>query len=213
MKSLIPVIFLLTISHVYAQQFSDTLDRGTNFIRFNPLNLTDVSEPNISFGAERRITNNISLALDAGYIVYSNRFHDLGRSSGFIVRPAVRYFPNKSRIFFEGELHYKQATHHLHDWIGREVAGGVPAYEEYREFRLRKQVIGIHFKFGMLMPVTERLWFEFYLGIGPRFRKFTVVEEKGFVYNFNLDFEDVSTGTTERLVAVPMGWRVLYRFR
>src|SRR6478672_9113548 len=123
MKSLIPVIFLLTISHVYAQQFSDTLDRGTNFIRFNPLNLTDVSEPNISFGAERRITDNISLALDAGYIVYSNRFHDLGRSSGFIVRPAVRYFPNKSRIFFEGELHYKQATHHLHDWIGREVAG------------------------------------------------------------------------------------------
>jgi len=164
-------------------------------------------------GAERRISNEVSLALDAGYIMMSQRFHDLGRSSGFIIRPAVRFFPDKRKIFFEAELHYKQNTHHIHDWIGRDVSGGVAAYEEFREFRLRKQVIGVHLKFGALIPVTKRLWFEFYLGAGPRFRKFTVVEGKDFLYNFDLHFENVTTGDRETLGAIPMGWRILYRVR
>jgi hypothetical protein len=177
------------------------------------MNLADVSEPNISFGAERRISKHVSLAMDASYIVMSQRFHDLGRSSGFIIRPAVRYFPEKSGIFLEAELHYKQHTHHIHDWVGRNIAGGVPAYEEYKAFRLRKQVIGMHLKFGRLMPVTNRLWLEFYIGVGPHFRKFTVVEQKDLVYNFELIYENLSTGETERLVAIPMGCRILYRIR
>ena len=213
MKTLLPVLLLLVCKCAIAQRLSDTLAKGNTFARFNVLNLVDVSEPNISFGAERRISNHISLAMDAGFIVTSQRFNDLGRSYGFIIRPAVRYFPENSRIFFEAELHYKQHTHHIHDWIGRDISGGVPAYEEYKAFRLRKQVIGMHLKFGRLMPVTNRLWLEFYIGVGPHFRKFTVVEQKDLVYNFELLYENVTTGETENLVAIPMGCRILYRIR
>jgi hypothetical protein len=213
MKTLFQVILLLMSKCLIAQNFPDTLIKGNTFLRFNVVNLADVPEPNISFGADRRISNHVSLAMDAGYIIMSQRFHDLGRSSGFIIRPAVRYFPDKGKIFFEAELHYKQHTHHIHDWIGQDIAGGVAAYEEYKEFRLRKQVIGMHLKFGRLMPVTNRLWFEFYIGVGPHFRKFTVVEQKGFVYNFELLYENVTTGETESLVAIPMGCRILYRIR
>jgi hypothetical protein len=213
MKNLLPVLLLLMNDCALAQKFPDTLAPGNTFLRFNVVNLADVSEPNISFGAERRISNHISLAMDASYIVMSQRFHDLGRSSGFIIRPGARYFPDKGKIFFEAELHYKQHTHHIHDWIGRDIAGGVAAYEEYKEFRLRKQVIGIHLKFGRLIPITNRLWMEAYIGVGPHFRKFTVVEEKSLVYNFELLYENVTTGETESLVAIPMGCRILYRIR
>jgi hypothetical protein len=213
MKTLFHVILLLVSKCLIAQNFPDTLIKGNTFLRFNVANLADVSEPNISFGFDRRISNHVSLAMDAGYIIMSQRFNDLGRSSGFIIRPAVRYFPDKGKIFFEAELHYKQHTHHIHDWIGRDIAGGVAAYEEYKEFRLRKQVIGMHLKFGRLMPVTNRLWLEFYIGVGPHFRKFTIVEQKGLVYNFELLYENVTTGETERLVAIPMGCRILYRIR
>jgi len=213
MKASVLIILLVICEITVAQKLSDTLTEGNTFLRFNIANIVDVSEPNISFGAERRISDHFSLALDAGYILMSQQFRDNGNSSGFIIRPAVRYFPEKSKIFFEAELHYKQHTHHLADWIGRDVVAGVPAYEEYRDFRLRKQVIGPHLKFGAVMPVKKRLWFEFYVGIGIHWRKYTVVEGRDLAYRFNQQFETISTGNTEKLVAMPIGWRILYRLR
>jgi hypothetical protein len=213
MRVLTYLLLIMVYQNVKAQKLSDTLTTGSTLLRFNIINLVDVSEPNISFGAERRISGRLSLALDAGYIVHSQRFHDIGRSSGFIIRPAVRYFPEKSRIFLEAEVHYKQHTHHIHDWIGRDVVAGVPAYQEYKEFRLRKQVIGPHFKFGTLIPVNNRFWFEFYVGVGIHFRKYSVVGEKNVVYTFNQDLQTVTTGDSKTLVAVPVGWRILYRLR
>ena len=82
-----------------AQKLSDTLAKGNTFLRFNIVNIVDVSEPNISFGVERRISDHVSLTLDAGYILMSQRFRENGNSSGFIIRPAVRYFPEKRKIF------------------------------------------------------------------------------------------------------------------
>lgn len=213
MKGPVLIILLMMCEMAEAQKLSDTLAKGNTFLRFNIVNIVDVSEPNISFGVERRISDHVSLTLDAGYILMSQRFRENGNSSGFIIRPAVRYFPEKRKIFFEAELHYKQHTHHLTDWIGRDVVAGVPAYEEYRNFRLRKQVIGPHFKFGALMPVKKRLWFEFYAGIGIHWRKYTVVEGRDLAYRFDQQFEIITTGNTEKLVAIPIGGRILYRLR
>jgi hypothetical protein len=213
MRVLTYFLLLVVCQHVKAQKLPDTLTTGSTFLRFNIINLADLSESNISFGAERRISGRFSLALDAGYIVLSQRFRDKGKSSGFIIRPALRYFPEKSRIFFEAELHYKQHTHRIHDWVGRDAVAGVAAYEEYKEFRLRKQVIGPHLKFGTLVPVNNRLWFEFYVGVGIHFRKYSIVGEKDAVYTFDDDFLTITTGNEETLVAIPAGWRILYRFK
>jgi hypothetical protein len=213
MKIFTLVILLMLCSIASAQIRAVPLSKGNIFLRFNILNLADVSEPNISFGAERRISPHVSLAMDAAYIIMSQRFHEKGNSSGFIVRPAVRYFPDNSKVFLEAELHYKQHTHRIYDWVGRDMVGGVATYQEYKQFKLRKQVMGPHLKFGGLVPVTHRLWLEFYVGVGLHFRRYTVPEEKDFVYTFDQLFEQVSTGQTEKLVAIPMGWRILYRLR
>ena len=213
MKTIATLVSLMLYICANAQQLPDTLARCNTFLRFNIINLLDFSEPTLSFGAETRINPRVSLALDAGYILMSQRFREHGTSSGFVLRPAVRYFPENTKIFFECELHYKQHTHHINDWLGRDISGGVPAYQEYRQFRLRKQVMGLHLKFGTLIPITNRMWFELYVGVGPHFRKFTVVEQKDFVYNFELIYENVNTGETERLVAVPMGCKLLFRLR
>ena len=213
MKVFAALPFLMLCLYAAAQQLPDTLARGNSFLRFNIINLLDVSEPTLSFGAEKRISSHVSFAVDAGYILMSQRFREHGHSSGFVIRPAVKYFPENTKIFFEAELHYKQHTHHISDWLGRDIAGGVTPFEDYREFRLRKQVAGLHLKFGTLIPVTNRFWVELYIGVGPHFRKFTIVEQKDFVYNFELVYENVSTGQTESLVAIPMGCKILYRLR
>ena len=57
-------VLLLFYHVVAAQKKTDSLTTGTTFLRCNLLNVADLSEPNISFGIERRIFNNISAALD-----------------------------------------------------------------------------------------------------------------------------------------------------
>ena len=213
MKSFTAFLLVVFSNFADAQKLPDTLIKGNTFIRFNALGLADISEPNISFGVEKRIGKRISLAFDAAYIVYSERFHSSGRSSGFILRPAMRYYPDNSRIFLEAELHYKQHTHHIRDWIGHDIVEGVPSYEVFEAFRLRKKVVGPHLKMGRLIPVTQRLWLEAYIGLGVHFRKYTVVGNPDLIYRFNQNFNEVTTGETVRLMAFPAGWRVLYRLR
>ena len=211
MKLITATIVAMMFYCAGAQIRSDTLYTGNIFLRFNALNLADVSEPNISFGAERRVAELFSVALDAGYIFYSQTFNRTGRSRGFIIRPAVRYFPGNGLFYLETELHYKQTTHHLHDWVGRDVVENVPSYEQFTLFRLRKRVIGTHFKVGRMVPVSNKLWFEFYLGGGVHFRKYFVVGDPDFTFQFTQNMSTITTGETDILIAVPGGFRLLYR--
>ena len=213
MKTIFVLVFILISQYANAQMGADTLKIGNTFIRFNAFNLLDVVEPNISIGVERRVFKQVSFAFDAGYIFYSQQFHSMGRSSGFILRPAVRYFPNNSGLYIEAEFHYKQHTHHLHDWIGHDAVEGVPAYEKYEEFRLRKQTLGLHFKVGRLIPVSKIIWLDMYAGIGFHLRKYTVLEDPDFVYSFEQNLNMVTTGQKENLLAFPVGCRILFRLR
>ena len=211
MKTLSALLLILLCLQAKAQK--DTLLKGSTFIRFNAVNLADVVEPNISLGVERRFFKQVSLAFDAGYIFYSQQFHSMGSSSGFILRSAVRYFPDNNSLYLEGEIHYKQHTHHLHDWVGHDVVEGVPAYQEYKEFRLRKQVAGLHLKVGRLIPVSKKIWLDMYAGIGYHLRKYIIVDHPDFVYSIPLEFNTITTGQKEHLLAIPMGCRIIYRLR
>ena len=211
MKMITATIVAMMFYCADAQIRSDTLYSGNTFLRFNALNLADVSEPNISIGVERRVDELISVALDAGYIFYSQTFNRTGRSRGFIIRPAVRFFPGNGLFYLETELHYKQTTHYLHDWVGRDRVDNVPSYEQLTTFRLRKRVTGIHFKVGRLVPVSDKLWFEFYLGGGVHFRKYFVVDDPDFAFRFTQNMNTITTGETDILIAVPGGFRLLYR--
>jgi len=117
---LIVSIFLVFFWHgSTAQKFSDSLYDKTTFLRFNPLGLADFNDVNLSFGVEKKITKKSSVALDASFVFHSQSFRDISnRSRGFILRPAYRFFPSNSKFLLEIQLHYKQVTHRMTDWVG-----------------------------------------------------------------------------------------------
>ncbi|MBL7700166.1 MAG: DUF3575 domain-containing protein [Chitinophagaceae bacterium] len=196
----------------YAQKFPDSLSATTSFIRFNPLGLVDLNDMNISLGVEKRITKRSSFAFDAGFIFYSLWMRDqTRRNTGFILRPSYRFFPGKSYLFLEAELHYKQVTHELTDWVGRAAINDVPSYEEFMNFRLKKTAIGSHIKIGRQYNVSDRLWLEIYLGLGVHYRKYKVADDPRMRYIVNDLFFEVNTNDADLLPAVPAGLRLLYR--
>lgn len=193
-----------------AQRFPDSLYANTTLLRFNPFALVPLYDLNISFGVEQKISKKSSFALDLGYVPYSEQF-SRKRANGFVIRPAYRFFPNGNRFFLEAELHYKQVTQKMADWIGRDVVNNVPAYEEYVEFKLRKKVWGAHLKLGRQYYISNRLWLEFYLGFGVHYRRYSVINYPGSQYQIPNVFNFVMTGQTETLAALPAGLRILYR--
>jgi hypothetical protein len=211
MKTLSALLLILFCLQVKAQK--DTLVKGNTFIRFNAVNLADVSEPNISFGVERRFFDKVSLAFDAGYIFYSQQFHSMEVHRDLFLRTAARYFPFNKTLYLEGEVHYKQHTHHLHDWVGHDVVEGVPSYEEYKNSGYARQVGGLHLKVGRLIPVSKRIWLDMYAGIGYHLRKYFIVDDPDYVYNITFEFTSITTPQKDHLPAFPMGCRILYKLR
>lgn len=206
-------LLFLVSTGLNAQQFPDSLSATTAFVRFNPLGLADISNMNLSVGAEKRLSKRSSVALDFAYIFYSHRFNDEGNARGIMLRPAYRFFPGNGYFFVESELQYKLATHRMVDWVGKGVVNNVASYEEYMQFRLRKQVLGVHVKAGRQYHLTNKLWMEIYLGVGVHFRKYWVANHPDWRYGIDNDFsiEQPFTGDTQVLFALPAGLRFLYR--
>ncbi|RYF86911.1 MAG: DUF3575 domain-containing protein [Chitinophagaceae bacterium] len=214
MRIFVAVIMLISfMSALKAQKFPDSLSATTAFARLNPLGLVDISDMNLSVGAEKRFSNRSSVALDVAYIFFSQRFHDRGRTSGVMLRPAYRFFPGKKYFFLETELQYKLVTHRYTDWVGKDVENGVASYEEYMNFRLRKQVLGVHLKAGRQFNLSDKLWLEIYLGVGVHFRKYRIANHRDwrYVVDDNFSIDPVVTGETDVVAALPAGLRFLYR--
>lgn len=195
-----------------AQKFPDTLSATTTFIRFNPLGFADVDDMNISFGIEKRVTKKSSFGLDLGYIFFSESVNRKSEyTHGFIFRPAYRFFPGKSLFFVEGEFHYKQVTHKMIDWVGRDAVNNVASYEEFATFRLRKVTVGGNVKAGRQYRLSNRFWMELYLGLGLRIREYSIVNEPRSAYQVSNTFAIVSTHDPHLTLAMPAGLRILYR--
>lgn len=206
-------MLLLTIN-LRAQRLSPELPHGATFARFNPLGLADAYDMNISFGTERRMGMQWSAALDAAYIFHTERYKKAKGTSGFILRPALRYYPGARRFYLEAEFHYKNVTYKFEDWLGREVVNDVPSYEEYTRFRERKIVMGPQLKLGRIMTISRnrKFWMDAYLGVGLRFKKFKVVGRPASTYEYRNDTNELPIDE-ERYLALPLGVRFMYRIR
>jgi hypothetical protein len=189
--------------------------KGSRFLRFNITSLIDPVESNFSLGMENRFHENWSVGFDAGWIFYSNYFEKTKHANGFILRPALRlYIPDLSGLYLETELHYKYAVYTIEDWLGMNCVNGTAAYEKFTKFHYRKQAYGLHLKTGFQGPVSKnkKLWLEFYLGIGPRWRTEQVLNSPNSCYTHSTrvigEEPGINTG-----VAVPMGLRFLYKIK
>ena len=123
---------------VHAQKTKDNIDYKTA-ITFNPSMLLSIDYCFMA-GAEYRIKPKMVLALEAGYIFASDKIGNWQnnqnqgqnqKATGFIIRPAIKFFVNeKNTFYFQPQMFYKQVTHHLYDWLGKDVVNGVASYEQ-----------------------------------------------------------------------------------
>ncbi|HEU4470300.1 MAG TPA: hypothetical protein VFR58_04390 [Flavisolibacter sp.] len=197
MKTYILLLLLLPLGA--AAQQRDPGPDYTKAISFSPLALAQI-DFTMMLGAEYRLRPGFSLYTDAGYIFSSAYLTDGGNSrgaSGFIIRPAARfYLRGRSLFYLQPQVFYKQVTHRLHDWLGKNCVEGVPAFEQLQDFRYRRQAYGFNGVVGALVPLSrrDRVFFDFYLGLGVRYKKNAVVKEPnccfdrgGFVTTINRD--------------------------
>jgi hypothetical protein len=157
---------------VLSQKDSGVILQPKTLLRFNVLGLTDITDENLSFGIEHRFNSKWSTGTDLGWVIGSLYLTNLQGVSGVIVRPFLRYYPKSTNIFWETELHYKYVSYKTEDWLGRMPDNNVPAYEEYTKFKLRKNAIGMHFKWGVQANISsnKKFKFEFVTGTGIRYK-------------------------------------------
>jgi hypothetical protein len=225
-KNIFFVLFLLgVIQYSKAQKYKNKevdIQKKDFFLRWNATSLLDPLETNFSMGAEYRLRDNVSVSLDAAYVFFSqyySRFDDL-KANGFIIRPAVRYyFDSDIRGYFEGEFHFKQMNYQFTDWLQKDIADGVPSYQELTNFKQRKQVFAFNFKLGYLAKLSSnnRFWLDPYMGIGVKYRKqFLLNQPPRTSYNYNNSAFRTQSGKIEepRKAAMPnlsFGMRVLIK--
>jgi hypothetical protein len=215
-KHIIPaLLFLLMVSggRAYAQENEEkaVLPRD-RFLRFNFLGLLDPFDNNLTVGMEQPLSNHFSVALDAGWIFYSNYFSNAKSSNGILLRPSIRWYPRvEGRGFLETELHYKMVSYRLEDWIGRDCDNEVPAFDEYTTFSYRKRSYGFNLRGGVKSALDreKKFWLEFSGGLGIRWRNQGLHNEPNSCYNrvgtfFNPNGSNVISG-------MPLTIRALYR--
>ncbi|WP_205512357.1 DUF3575 domain-containing protein [Longitalea arenae] len=202
-------------------------DTGTIYLRHNPLGWADLLDNNVNLGAEYRLNKNWSATMDAGFIFYSQYFSKTRQATGWLFRPGIRLYPGKYKSFFiDLQLHYKEVTYHVKDWIERDVVQGVASYEELTRFRYKKTVTGAHLMIGGRKYLTSNRRFltELYFGLGLHFK-----EEGPYHQPANsrydramrmmpqsINLNEVNANNAPRkwiLLAVPWGLRIIYRLR
>ena len=215
MKLLLGVLMLLHFQNAYSQKMS--LQAKDKLIRINVSGLLDPIETNFSGGLEYRLKDNLAVSLDAGYIFYSNYYQARnGNSSGFLLRPAIRYYTDTyNRFYIEAELHFKTVTTKLTDWLGKDCVNNVMTYEELTNFKMRKNVIGLNLKIGHQIKLSknDRLWLEPYLGLGIKQRNEFILNEPTSCYRFGGIFNRRNTVSNIKEVqgSIPVGLRFMIK--
>jgi hypothetical protein len=226
MRKIFPAFLLLLFSAAGAQVNIDStankilknnLFDYKTAISFNPFALINV-DYTLMAGAEQRLNPKTVLAVEAGYIFASGYIGQRQRNQnlserGFIIRPALKFFLNdKNSFYLQPQAFYKQVTHHVYDWLGKDVVNGVPSYEQLQNFRYRRKVVGVNAVAGVLVPLDRKgnAYIDFYLGFGVRNKSSKVVGEPHSVYNRRggiLFGDDADNGTYPSL---PGGLRFLF---
>ena len=159
----------------------------------------------------------MAYSIDVGYVFFSQVYRDITeKTGGVIFRPAIRYYSGASKRFYvEAELHYKNVTNKVTDWLGKECVNNVSAYEQYTSFKLRKKVVGFNLKLGYQARLTKdnRFWLEPYVGIGIKHKKEFVVDEPYSCYFFQGVFaqRNRTNNRIENLPNIPAGIRFLVK--
>ena len=183
-------------------------------ISFNPFALAAV-DYTLLLGYETKVAPKIFLGSEAGYIFASGYIGNDGESSnngtGFIIRPSLRWFvSDNNKFYLQPQLFYKQVTHQMHDWLGKDAINGVPSYEQLQDFKYRRKIAGFNIisGFALQMGQSKKYFIDLYFGLGVRNKKSVIAGEPNSVYNRSIGiFDPEDNGVYP---GVPIGVRFIY---
>ncbi len=204
---------------VYAQKKHQTVNErlfneNKTAISFNPFALAAV-DYTLLVGYERKLSVKFFLGSEAGYIFASSYIGNDGQSSnkgtGFIIRPSLRWFAaDNNKFYLQPQVFYKQVTHQMHDWLGKDAVNGVPSYEQLQDFKYRRIISGFNLVAGFALPLGQhsRNYIDLYFGLGIRNKKSLVAGEPTSVYNRAIGIFDPEDDGV--FPSVPIGVRFIY---
>ncbi|OQP55911.1 hypothetical protein A4H97_20185 [Niastella yeongjuensis] len=189
-------------------------------LRMNFLGLLDNQDGNGSIGGEVRLNKTWSAIMDAGYIFYSEYFKNADKASGFILRPGFRAYLNKYRnMYVDLQMHYKNVRYTINDYMDNDAMNNPPANRELKEFQIQKRVVGGQILFGgkLFLSRNYRWFFEFYIGLGLRYKEEYLYNEPDGEYGHSWGIFRAGTLTPKKstmvVAAVPYGMRLVFAIR
>lgn len=181
MKTLLPSTLFLVLTCIglssAAQQNdkSDSVEKNKLSIELSPLSLLDVYDASsLRIGVEANLYKNLSVYIEGSqYFLINNNFFNLeGRMSnvkGNIIKGEIKYYLNQYSEwhgYLSIQGFYKKQSFDWQDSIHL-----TPAYlTTFREF---KSVYAFDVKYGQQRIYKKRFIFEWYIGIGVRFKDVT----------------------------------------
>lgn len=219
MKSLSIIIFfivLLCSTLLFAQTHRNFWYQEKVAIRINPFGMIDVFDGNLSAGVTYSLNSRWSATADISYIFYSTYLERNKGASGYIFKPAIRYYLSGSRkTFIESTLWYKRSRYKVEDWLGMNCVNGVSAYEEYKDFRILKKVVGFNIQAGIQKSLIKNnlLRMEIYAGIGVRFKWQEIMGAPKACYSPNIFFFNNTNSIYDPYyigASIPHGLRLVY---
>jgi len=200
-----------------AQKRTHPFTEVADALSFNPFALVEIDFTAL-FGYEHQLAPELFLSTEAGYIFASsyiagNGSEDAGTNGkGFLIRPSIKWFVSENnRFYLQPQLFYKQVTHKIYDWLGKDAVNGVPAYEQLQEFRYRRKIAGFNAVAGFVLPLDQqrKAYIDLYFGIGVRYKTNQIVGEPRSIYQglFIVAFDGDDKGF---FPGVPMGIRFVY---
>lgn len=177
MKTLLCFLLFLVANAVHAQTDVPPYNFKTA-ITWNPLTLLATDRIAL-LGVEHRVTPQLAVTLDAGYIFDSYYINKsiARQTSGFALRPAVKWYGKKHpHEFLQLQLAYKRVDYTLEDWVDKNCVGDVPAYMQFQRFTYRKDVVSLNFAAGESIRLSNRLLLQVDAGLGIKFKNQRSIE-------------------------------------
>lgn len=213
------LVLLLVFPFLLQAQKNHPFTEAKEAISFSPLALAQIDYTAL-FGYENKLRNKLYFSMEAGYIFASGYVSNMNdrsqRGRGFLLRPSIKWFlSTNNKFYLQPQVFYKQVTHKLHDWLGKNAVNGVPSYEQMQDFRYRRKVVGFNTVAGFALPLDQHRngYIDFYFGLGFRVKKNLVVGEPNSVYQES-SVSFIAGGFASGIFpSLPAGMRLVYAIR
>jgi hypothetical protein len=147
-----------------------------------------------------------------GFCFLFNRLPAKLHYKGIVAETSSAILWGGQRLFPRAGLHYRFVNHRMSGWIGRNTVNGVPSYEEYGGFTLRKIEAGPVIKGGRLIALSDKIWLELYIGLGVMRRKYVIVNEPDLRFQTSDRYGNIiTTGERTKIPMLPAGARLLLK--